>query len=278
MPDYLRPHSLDRAVAMLSERRATILSGGTDFYPARAYRPVSEDVLDIAGIAELRGISEQADHWRLGAATTWTDILRADLPPWFRCLRLAAAEVGGIQIQNTGTIAGNICNASPAADGVPALMALGASVELASASGTRTMALEHFITGVRRTECRADELVSAVLVPKWSERARSGFLKLGSRKYLVISIVMVAGIVDRDGAGRIAKSGFAIGACSPVARRLGGLEQALQGRACGGEFDGLVTLDEPGVLSPIDDVRGTAAYRRDAATTLVRRLVSELAS
>lgn len=278
MPDYLRPQSLDGALSLLAERRATILSGGTDFYPARAYRPVTEDVLDVAGIAELRGITEQPDHWRIGAATTWTDILRADLPAWFRCLRQAAAGVGGVQIQNTGTIAGNICNASPAADGVPALMALGASVELASKAGRRTLALEDFITGVRRTECRPDELVSAVLVPKWGDRARSSFLKLGSRKFLVISIVMVAGIVDRDAAGRITKSGLAIGACSPVARRLRGLEQALQGRDCGTDLAGLVSLDEPGLIAPIDDVRGTATYRRDAATTQVRRLLAEIAS
>ena len=184
--DYLRPRSLDEALALLAGRRAVVLAGGTDFYPARADPPVTDDVLDISTLSELRGIAEHDDHWRLGACATWTDVLAADLPGWFDCLKLAAREVGGVQIQNTGTIAGNLCNASPAADGVPALMALDAEVELASAAGRRRVPLVSFITANRRTVCRADELVVAVRIPKRSARARSGFLKLGSRKYLVI--------------------------------------------------------------------------------------------
>jgi CO/xanthine dehydrogenase FAD-binding subunit len=96
-----------------------VLAGGTDFYPARVGRAIDEDILDITAIGELRGIAEDADGWRIGATTTWSELIETRLPPLFDGLKLAAREVGGRQIQNAGTIAGNLCNASPAADGVP---------------------------------------------------------------------------------------------------------------------------------------------------------------
>ena len=132
MPDYLRPTALDHALAALSSRRLTVLAGGTDFYPARVGAPLDDDVLDITALATLRAIEERDDHWRIPALATWTDIVRADLPPWFDGLKLAAREIGGRQVQNAGTLCGNLCNASPAADGVPVLLSLDAEVELAS--------------------------------------------------------------------------------------------------------------------------------------------------
>ena len=114
---------------------------GTDFYPARVGRPVDENILDISGIAALRGILGRPGGWRLGATTTWGELIAADLPPLFDGLKQAAREVGGRQIQNAGTIAGNLCNASPAADGVPPLLALDAAVELASRTGSRNVPL-----------------------------------------------------------------------------------------------------------------------------------------
>src|SRR5690606_1490518 len=176
----------------------TVLAGGTDFYPARVGRPLDEDVLDISAIQALRGIEVHADHVRIGATTTWTDLIEAELPPWFQCLKLAAREVGGWQVQNAGTIAGNLCNASPAADGVPALLALDARVEPRSAREEQavTIPLAEFIRGNRRTARRPDQLVTAVLVPMPRHAARSDFLKLGARRYLVISIVMVAGVLE----------------------------------------------------------------------------------
>src|SRR5690349_1605826 len=134
---YLRPTEVDEAVAALAANDAlTILAGGTDFYPARVGNPAARapDVLDITALRGLRGITNEGDRLRIGAATTWSDVIRSDLPPWFDGLKRAAREVGGVQIQNAGTIAGNLCNASPAADGVPCLLALDAAVELASRS------------------------------------------------------------------------------------------------------------------------------------------------
>ena len=143
---YLRPRRLEEALSALARPPATVLAGGTDFYPARVGRAIDEDVLDIGGIDVLRGITAGPAGWRLGATTTWSELLEADLPPLFDGLKQAAREVGGRQIQNAGTLAGNLCNASPAADGVPGLLALDAEVELAAAgarAACRSRAVHH---------------------------------------------------------------------------------------------------------------------------------------
>jgi CO/xanthine dehydrogenase FAD-binding subunit len=273
---YLRPTDLADALAALAQRPLTVLAGGTDFYPARVGRPVDDDILDIGALAALRGIADAGDHLRIGAATTWSGIVAAELPDWFAGLKLAARDVGGVQIQNAGTIAGNLCNASPAADGVPPLLALDATVELASRAGRRAVPLGDFITGNRRTARRADELMTAVLVPRPRHAARAGFTKLGARRYLVISIVMAAAVLEVD-AGRIAAARVAVGACSAVARRLPALEAALSGRPCAPGLGAVVRAAHLAPLSPIDDVRGTAAYRSDAARTMLVRLLDGLA-
>src|ERR1700744_4466290 len=140
MGDYLRPSSLDEALLALA-RPWTVLAGGTDFYPARVGRMIDANVLDISGIPPVRGISADPSGWRLGATTTWSELIETPLPPLFDGLKQAALEVGGRQIQNAGTIAGNLCNASPAADGVPPLLALDAEVELAGRAGARLLPL-----------------------------------------------------------------------------------------------------------------------------------------
>jgi CO/xanthine dehydrogenase FAD-binding subunit len=273
---YLRPESLHDALAALGRQPLTVLAGGTDFYPARVGRPVNESLLDISALAPLRGIVETSDHWRLGAATTWTDVIEAPLPPLFQALRQAAREVGGVQIQNAGTLGGNLCNASPAADGVPVLLALDASVELASRAGTRTLPLAAFITGPRRTARAADELLTAVLIPRPGGAALSGFAKLGARRYLVISIVMAAACLEWDATGRVRAARVAVGACAPLARRLPALETALAGCPLGLGLGEAVSESQLAPLSPIDDVRAEAAYRLDAAGTLLRRLLADL--
>jgi CO/xanthine dehydrogenase FAD-binding subunit len=274
---YLRPTVLAEALGALAARRPAILAGGTDFYPACVGRPLPDEVLDLGAIAELRGVRDDADAWRIGALVTWTEIRERELPPWFDCLKQAAREVGGVQIQNSGTVAGNLCNASPAADGVPALLALDASVELASARGRRELPLGEFVLGSRRTACASDELVTAVLVPKRAANARSVFLKLGTRRYLVISIAMVAAAVELRPDRTIARAAIAVGACSPVARRLAGLESDLAGRPLAPGIGALVAPGHLAALAPISDIRGTAAYRLDAVATLVARALERLA-
>ncbi len=274
---YLRPTALDEALGVLAARRPAILAGGTDFYPARVGRAGAEEVLDLGAIAELRGLRHEPDRWRIGALVTWSEVLEARLPRWFECLKEAAREVGGVQIQNAGTVAGNICNASPAADGVPALLALDAEVELASARGRRALPLGQFVVGSRTTACAPDELVTALLIPQRSAGARSAFLKLGARRYLVISIAMVAVAMEVAGDGTIARVAVAVGSCSPVARRLTGLERDLVGRRLAPGIGALVAPGHLAQLTPISDVRGTAAYRIDAAGTLVARTLERLA-
>jgi CO/xanthine dehydrogenase FAD-binding subunit len=277
MAAYLRPTSIEAALQALAARPLTVLAGGTDFYPARVGRPLDDDVLDITAIPSLRGIEDRADHWRIGATTTWRDLASSDTPPLFDGLKRAAREVGGAQIQNSATIAGNLCNASPAADGVPPLLSLDASVELASASGATVLPLADFILGNRRTRRAPGELVTAIRVPKpRSARAAGHFLKLGARRYLVISIVMVAAAIECENDGRIVRAGIAVGACSAVAQRLPALESTLLGRRCDTRLGELVTSSHLAALAPIDDVRGSAGYRLDAALTLVRRTLDEL--
>ncbi len=267
---------MPQATRLLAVGRWAVLAGGTDLYPAHVGRPVALPVLDLSAIASLRGIREDANGWILGATTTWTDVIRADLPPLFHALKSAAREIGGVQIQNAGTVVGNLCNASPAADGTPALMALGASVVLASEGGDRELAVEDFVLGNRRTALEGGELVVAVRVPKRSPRCRSAFIKLGGRRYLTISMTMVAVVIDRDDAGRVVYAGAAVGSCSAVARRLPALEVKLVAVSSGSDLAALVDTTDLAPLTPLDDLRASAAYRLDATQTLLRRALASL--
>lgn len=281
MGTYLRPTDLDEALGALARggpggQPWVVLAGATDHYPARVGRLPEEDVLDVTAVGRLRGIERIDNGWSIGALTTWTDLVETPLPPLFDGLKAAALAVGGRQIQARATIAGNVCNASPAADGVPNLMALDAVVELSSVSGPRGVSMTEFITGNRRTARAADELVTGIVIqdPLEDAQVRSTFEKLGSRAYLVISIAMVAAVAELDAAGRIARARVAVGACSEVAQRLPLLERELAGRPAleaAEALDELVRLEHLEHLQPIDDVRGTAAYRREAALELVRR-------
>jgi CO/xanthine dehydrogenase FAD-binding subunit len=268
---YFRPRTLEEAVHTLANHGGTILSGGTDFFPSLGERPAPSPVVDISGIADLRGISIENDSIRIGGLTTWTDVIRTPLPRCFDALKSAAREVGSVQIQNRGTVAGNLCNASPAADGVPPLLALDAQVELVSTLGVRRLLIGEFIVGNRKTMRRAEEMLSAIIVPRKLESARSAFLKLGARRYLVISIAMVAAIVKTNSRGCIEEARVAVGSCSAVARRLLDLERDLVGVTTAPRWTSCVNSDHLRDLSPIADVRATAEYRQDAALTLVCR-------
>ena len=276
MSGYLRPSALGAALEALAGGGLTIIAGGTDFYPARVGRPIQEDVLDISAIAGLGGIEERADHFRVGALATWTDVIETPLPPWFDGLKQAARELGGAQVQNAGTVCGNICNASPAADGVPNLLALDAEVEIAARDGERRVSIGDFITGNRATALAPVELVTGLRLPRPANPARATFLKLGARRYLVISIAMAAAVIEEADDGTVAAARIAVGACSEVAARLPALEKALAGRPLDATLGDAVEAEHLAHLSPIDDIRGSAAYRLDAAGTLLRRALSRL--
>ncbi len=268
---YSRPKTLDAALHVLAQDGGQVLSGGTDFFPALGDRPAPDRVIDISGLTEIKGIAIEADHIRIGGLTTWSQLVATPLPRCFDGLKSAAREIGGIQIQNRGTVAGNLCNASPAADSVPPLLALDAEIELVSAVETRRVPLADFIVGNRKTVRRPDEILTNVIVPRTLDDATSSFLKLGARRYLVISIAMVAAVVKNDNSGRVAEARIAVGSCSAAARRLTALERALVGAPARTGLGAFALAEHLAHLSPIDDGRATASYRNDAALTLVGR-------
>jgi xanthine dehydrogenase small subunit len=280
MTRYFRPSTLAEALDIRAAQEVTILAGGTDIYPAKTARAGwgdfhHPDILDISIVEDLERIDVGADSVRFGALVTWSALVEARLPALFDGYKRAALQVGGMQVQNRGTLVGNICTASPAGDGIPNLLALNAEVELASRDrGVRRVPMTEFITGYRQTACRRDEIVTALVVPKLPA-ARSDFLKLGARSYLVISIAMVAGVIELDG-GLIADARIAVGACSAVPQRMPALEAAMIGQPLG-DAPGIVGDAHVADLMPIDDIRASAAYRRSAALAMLRELVGNLA-
>ena len=275
---YLRPRDLPEALAMSAKFTPRLIAGGTDLYPALAERTVTGDVLDLSAVATLRDILKikraGVTFMRIGAMVTWHDVLHHPelAGEAFHALRQCAREVGGQQIQNRGTVVGNVCNASPAADGVPVLMALGASLEIRSLKAQRWTSLESFVLGPRKISLEAGEIVTAIEVPLTALITQSLFLKMGSRRYLVISIVMLAAQWQPGQVCRIA-----IGACSPVARRLASLEAwYLEGMQPAKRVEAInASLS---LLRPIDDVRADQDYRHDLARELCEKLIVEMSS
>ena len=270
MLNYYRPDNLYDGLVALSEDSWTLLAGGTDFYPARVGKHLNDKVMDLTGIRELRSIRETEDQIYIGALTTWTDIVNANLPAAFDGLRKASKTIGGVQTQNAGTICGNICNASPAADSVPNLMALDAKIQLMSVRETRLLPLEEFILGNRKTSRKRDELVTGLIIPHPGKDTRGNFEKLGSRAFLVISIAMVGVVVELNESEEIEKLNIAVGACSAVSQRLALLEKEAKGQKLMHLEIRPLHLEN---LEPIDDIRGTAAYRNAVISELVMRAV-----
>lgn len=280
MTEYVVVSSLPEALRVFSAaaaagESATPASGFTDIYPGETSRHAWFQSgrnlhVDISGIAELSKIVVGPGEVTFGARTTWTELAQVALPGAFHGLQTAARQVGGRQIQNRGTLAGNICNASPAADGVPPLLALDAEVELASVQGTRRMRLAEFVLGNRKTALRPDELLTRIHVPRPEPDEASVFIKLGARSYLVISIASVAANIRLGSDGRVARARIAVGACSAVPVRLTRIERELVGTVPDGFRASLRPEDG---LTPIDDVRGSGAYRSRAAEVLVERAV-----
>ena len=275
--NYAQPKTIDEALGLLASESWSILAGGTDFYPAMLERRCASHVMDLHALDELRGISAADGQVRIGASVTWSDVISAKLPAAFDALKLAAREVGSVQIQNRATVVGNLCNASPAADGVPPLLVLDAQVELASNTGRRLLPLQQFILGNRLTARQPDEIVSAVLISDNSTRGQSNFLKLGARKYLIISISMVAARLAVDAKNVIIEAAVSVGSCSLVACRLSQLETALIGQPLDADVVERVSVDQFACLSPIDDVRSSKQYRMVASLELVKRSLMQLA-
>jgi CO/xanthine dehydrogenase FAD-binding subunit len=280
LPDYRlrRAATLDEAIGVLADQPGVWrpLAGGTDVMVQLAAGTLAHrQYVSVWGIRELRRIGVDADVVTLGALTTFSDILRHEvLRSEFPLLGRAAADTGGIANQNRGTIAGNIANASPAADAPPALLVYDAQLELTSVRGRRTVPYGRFHTGYKQMDLAPDELITAVKLPRrrgWHQHYR----KVGARRAQAISKVCFAAAALVE-SGRIADIRLAFGSVAPTVVRAFGSEAILRGAVVGPaalERGGAALLSE---LTPIDDVRSTAAYRRQVAVNLLGEFLQAL--
>ncbi len=275
--DVIQPSTWDEALAARADRPDALpLLGGTDVLVDLNFdrrRPGA--ILDLSRVPELRGWRRTDGTLRLAAGLTYTEAVR-ELPPVLPGLAIAARSVGSPQIRNRGTIGGNLGSASPAGDALPPLLAAGAEVELASAAGARRVPFDAFFRGYRRTALEPDELIAAVHVPVATGPQQ--FSKIGTRNAMVIAVCSFALVLD----GRRRRVGTGIGSAGPVPLRARDAEDDLAERlGPGGLWDDPAELPDEiverfGALvaaaaRPIDDVRGSAAYRRHALAVMAAR-------
>jgi carbon-monoxide dehydrogenase medium subunit len=265
-------HDLDEALAVLAERgpETTVLAGGTDVVVQllrREIRPAS--LLHIRRLGELRGISSDGGTV-LGALTThWELMASAAIRFEHRALAEAATTVGGRQTQNVGTVGGNVVNASPAADLMPALLVAGAEVELVASSGRRTLPLGEFVLGRRQTALAPDELLASIRLERPGPRTGEVYVKVGRRSAMEVALVGLAVRLSLAEDGTIADARVALCSVAPAAFRAGEAEAALVGARAGDD-----AVAEAGRLleeaaRPIDDVRARASYRRRVLAPLL---------
>ena len=258
--DVVTPRTLEEALAVKAERpHAVPIQGGTDVMVDLNFdRARPETILNLNEVRELRGWTRENGWLRLGSGLTYAELMQEPLRGQLPALAEASRTVGSPQIRNRGTVGGNLGTASPAGDALPPLLVYGAEVVCGSVRGVRTMSLERFLVGPKQNALAGDELILACrLEPKsW----RQTFMKVGPRNAMVIAVVSLALAVD-DERGEIRAS---YGSAGPKPGLLvASLEEA-------GSFAGRLARD----ASPIDDVRGTAAYRRHALRVLAERALN----
>ena len=262
----LQPKSLTDALKMLrDEGPLTPMAGCTDLYVNLNFGTLKDErFLNLWGLAGLRSIDVRRDVVVIGAMTTHTDLIRsAVVNKRLPMLAAAAREIGGVQIQNRGTIGGNVANGSPAGDTLPALAAADAVVVLKSTSGTRRLPFTSFYTGYRQSVRRPDELIVAFEIPP--VRGRQWFRKVGTRAAQAISKIVMAGVRDRK------ETRIALGSVAPTVLRARKTEAAL---TIGASLAiAQQTLLEE--IAPIDDIRSTAEYRRAVSANLLARFLSD---
>ena len=274
------PSCLDEALDALAATPALrVLAGGTDVMVgvhAGFDRP--EALLDIWGLDELRGVRVEDGEVVIGALATYTDLMRSEtVREHLPLLAQAAGEVGAVQIQNRGTLGGNIVNASPSGDTQPPLAVYEAVLELRSVRGSRRVPFVSFYSGYKAMDRADDELLTAIRVPVPPAGARQWFRKVGTRKAQAISKVSAAGLVVLGEGGTIGEARLALGAVAATVIRLPGTEAVLRGATPGDKLVEAVRRAARDEARPIDDVRSTAEYRRQVCGNIVARFVESLA-
>jgi CO/xanthine dehydrogenase FAD-binding subunit len=253
----LTPRTLDEALALRAEHPGAVpVQGGTDVLVALNFDRLRPEVLlNLNEVAELRGWSRENGTVRLGAGVTYTEVLESELASLLPALAEASRTVGSPQIRNRGTIGGNLGTASPAGDALPPLLVEHAEVEVASVRGARRLSVSELVVGVKRTALADDELIVSVLVRPSGQPQT--FMKIGPRNAMVIAVCSLALVADREGGELRASFGSASPVPGLVVRPLSDAESFPEEVAA--------------AASPIDDVRGTSAYRRHALRVLTER-------
>jgi carbon-monoxide dehydrogenase medium subunit len=278
--DLLIPEGLNQALGMIAKSKADTdiapLGGGTNLVvEMRARGKAAATLLSVGQIADLRGIEIADGRVTMGAATTVSDILRHPrMPDVGSALFESAGVFAGQMVRNTATVAGNICCGSPAADLVPPLLALGASVTLQSQRGERTVPLDKYFTGYKTSVRKPDELLTAISWPVPAGKSASRFYKLGRRKGDAITMVGVSVFVEMAG-GVCTTVRIALGAVGPCVMRAGKAEAVLLGKAPTAELIEKAASVAEGECAPIDDIRASGAYRKQQVQVLVRRLLNQ---
>ena len=275
---FVQPHSLEEAVRHLETDPGLVPAAGCTDLMVRGVEALHQmdRVIDLLTIPELRGIREVEGGLEIGATTPFSEIRRsAVVRAAFSALADAAGQIGGWQIQNRATLGGNLANASPAGDSLPVLLALDATIVLASARGLREVSYDGFHTGYRKTVLQPGEIVARIRLPLPPAGTVQAFRKVGTREAQAISKVVVA-MAGRIEDGRIADLRLAAGSVAPTPIRLRAAEDAARGQAPGPEAAALAGREAAGAVTPIDDVRSTAEYRKFALERVVRRMVLEL--
>lgn len=279
---FRAPATIAEAIAAKAElgEGAVFLAGGTDLGVQMRRRDLEPShLISLGSIGELAELAEDGGEIVVGAAVTHR---RIEASPLFAgrlaALQEACRTVGSVQTRVVGTLGGNLCNASPAADTAPVLMAIGASLVLEGPEGRRTLAIDDFPTGYRTTALRAGELLVAVRIPAPGQGTGTSFLKLGRRRAMEISIVCVAVRIGLAGDGTIAGAGIALGSVAPTAVRASAAEEVLIGTVPGADVFRAAGLAAVEACDPIDDVRATASYRRAMVPVLVARALDVAAA
>jgi CO/xanthine dehydrogenase FAD-binding subunit len=279
-PTVQSPATIADVYALLSEpgRAPRIIAGGTDLMVLmNAHMLVATEFIDIWRVNELRGIADEGDVLRVGALTTYTELIRSDLiQRHVPSLVDASRTIGAIQIQNRGTIGGNIVNASPAGDSLPVLAAYDAEVEVGSARGTRRVFFNELYTGYRRTVLEADELLLAVRIPKLKQGERDFFWKVGTRRAQAISKTVIAAKAQISD-DRIKKISIAVGSVAPTVIRATQTERLLAGSALTPALVEQARQTIAREITPITDLRSTEHYRRIVTGNILVKFLRQLA-